>query len=384
MNLFAAVSSGDAAVLIVVVGARLVVPLFIPRFPLPAMFAALVIDAADQSIFQKMTDLDLTGYQSYDKALDVYYLAIAYTAVMRNWSSPYQHSVGAFLWYYRLVGVALFEFTQARWLLLVFPNTFEYFYDAIEGARTRWNATRFAHRTVVLIAAGIWIFIKLPQEYWIHVAQLDTTDLIKEDILGVPADTPWSEALAQNMWAYGVIAALIVIVGTALWAIFRRLPRGDWPFTFSSDTVGRRTGWVPAPDHVRIAFFGWSLAEKIALVGLSSVIFFTIYPESDASTFEVFLIAALTVVVNAAVSWWRDRAGRRVRNAVALFAATLLVNLGSLWLFANLFADEGVRVTLRDVSFFAFLIAVLVTYYDNALLHRERCRANEAASVPAA
>ena len=137
---------------------------------------------------------------------------------------------------------------------------------------------------------------------------------------------------------------------------------------------------MPGPDHVRLAFFGWSLAEKVALVGLSSVIFFTIYPDSDASTIEVFLIAALTVVVNAAVSWWRQHSGRRIRNAVGLFVATLLVNLGSLWLFANLFSDEGVRVTLRDVSFFAFLIAVLVTYYDNALLHRERCRANEAST----
>ena len=73
-------------VFIVVVLARLLVPLLIPRFALPAILAALVIDAADQTIFQQFTDLDLEGYQGYDKALDVYYLAIAYLSTFRNWT----------------------------------------------------------------------------------------------------------------------------------------------------------------------------------------------------------------------------------------------------------------------------------------------------------
>ena len=50
------------------------------------MLAALVIDGLDQTIFQTFTSLDLSGYQSYDKALDVYYLSIAYTATLRNWT----------------------------------------------------------------------------------------------------------------------------------------------------------------------------------------------------------------------------------------------------------------------------------------------------------
>ena len=63
-----------------VVFARLAVPLFIPRFPLPAVLLALIIDGVDQSIFQaaNMTSV-LANYQSYDKALDIYYLVIAYT-----------------------------------------------------------------------------------------------------------------------------------------------------------------------------------------------------------------------------------------------------------------------------------------------------------------
>ena len=120
-----------------VVGARFVLPLFIPAFPLPAIIGCLVLDAADQSIFQAF-GYDPPGYQSYDKAMDVFYLAVAYLATMRNWQALPAYRVGQFLYFYRLVGVVAFELTHTRALLLVFPNTFEYFFIAYEGIRTRW------------------------------------------------------------------------------------------------------------------------------------------------------------------------------------------------------------------------------------------------------
>ena len=70
-----------------------------------------------------------------------------------------------------------FELTQIRAFLLIFPNTFEYFFDFYEGVRARWDPRRMSQRLVIGAAAFIWIFIKLPQEWWIHVAQLDTTDI---------------------------------------------------------------------------------------------------------------------------------------------------------------------------------------------------------------
>jgi hypothetical protein len=67
-----------STVFVCVVLIRFFLPLLIPKFPLPAILGCLVMDAADQSIFQAFTDDPLPGYQAYDKALDVYYLAIAY------------------------------------------------------------------------------------------------------------------------------------------------------------------------------------------------------------------------------------------------------------------------------------------------------------------
>src|SRR4029450_1022027 len=79
--------SSDLIVFWAVVGARVLVPLAVFRFPLPAMLAALVIDGLDQTIFQSVTSLPLENYQSYDKALDVYYLSLAYLSMLRNWVS---------------------------------------------------------------------------------------------------------------------------------------------------------------------------------------------------------------------------------------------------------------------------------------------------------
>lgn len=87
--------------------------------------------------------------------------------------------VSRFLFYYRLVGVALFELLESRTLLLIFPNTFEYFFIFYEVVRLKWDLEVLTKKKSILAAALIWIFIKLPQEYWIHIAKLDTTDLIR-------------------------------------------------------------------------------------------------------------------------------------------------------------------------------------------------------------
>ena len=111
------------------------------------ILAALVLDAVDGSLLEQFTDVD-TGpdgpYQSFDKALDIYYLAIAYLSTMRNWTSDAAFRVAQFLFYYRLVGVLAFELTDARAMLLIFPNTFEYFFIAYEVLRLRFDPARWS------------------------------------------------------------------------------------------------------------------------------------------------------------------------------------------------------------------------------------------------
>jgi hypothetical protein len=136
---------GVTLVFAAVVFGRFLLPLLIPAYPLPALIACLLLDSADQTIFQAF-GYDPPGYQGYDKAMDVYYLAIAYITTLRNWDSVAAFAVGRFLYFYRLIGVLAFELAQLRALLLVFPNTFEYFFIAYEGVRSRWDPRRWGPR----------------------------------------------------------------------------------------------------------------------------------------------------------------------------------------------------------------------------------------------
>jgi hypothetical protein len=359
----------DGLVFWLVVGSRVLVPLAIPRLPLPAMLAALVIDGLDQTIFQTFTSLDLTGYQSYDKALDVYYLSIAYVATLRNWTHLDAFVVSRFLYYYRLVGVVAFELTQIRALLLVFPNTFEYFFDFYEAVRIRWDPRRMSRRLVVGAAAFIWIFIKLPQEWWIHVAQLDATDLIKERIFGVPTDTSWTDAIAANP-----LPLVLAMVGVALlavgawWLITPKLPPADRPPTFAADTRQPKLD----PDLVeRIRkerarnLLDRELVEKVVLVSLVSIIFGRMLPGVDASPLGIAAGVGVVIVINAAVGDWLIRRARQLgyHTTTRQFLGTLAVNLAIVAI-GQLVLDVLRGPTLEHALLFVLLLSLIVTLYD--------------------
>ena len=362
------ITSGGV-IFVAVVAARILVPLAIPRYPLPAMIAALVIDGLDQTIFQTFTDVPLDNYQSYDKALDVYYLSIAYTASLRNWTNLDAFGVSRFLYYYRLVGVVAFELSQVRALLLVFPNTFEYFFDAYEAVRIRWNPRRMSRRLVIGIAAFIWIFIKLPQEWWIHVAQLDATDFIKEQIFGVAKDATWAETFAARplvLVAVGV--AIIVFFVAAWWVITRRLPPADHPPTFDADAN------QPMVDSDRIdrmrkvmatKVVDRELVEKIVLVGLVSIIFGRMLPGVEASPLGIAVGVAVVIVVN---GWISDYLIRRARTlgyhtATRQFLGTLVVNVVIVEV-GQLILDVLRGPTLQHALVFVLLLSLIVTLYD--------------------
>jgi hypothetical protein len=358
--------SMDLVIFGIVVALRIVVPLFIPKFPLPAMILAMIIDAADQTIFQSFTSLDLTNYQSYDKALDVYYLAIAYLSTMRNWQHQVAFDTSRFLWYYRLVGVALFEIFHIRALLLIFPNTFEYFFDFYQGVRTRWNPLRMSKRLVIGAAAFIWIVIKLPQEYWIHVAQLDTTDLIKEDLFGIPVDTGFGEIISDNpLFFVALFCFLAALVIGLRYLIQQKLPPKDWNLTFrdhpSDVSVEALNQQVRS---MRGKVFTSELLEKTVLLTLIMTIFVRIVPGTPSSPWEQMVMIAVLLILNILVSeavvrvmGWSDQA------VVGSFVGTMAVNTVIVALARQLLpGDRSFHWTAA--LFFVFMISVMLTFYD--------------------
>jgi hypothetical protein len=359
--------TSDLLIFWIIVAARFLVPLAIPRFPLPAILAALIIDAADQTIFQQFTDLPLEGYQGYDKALDIYYLTIAYISTLRNWTNLFAFRVSRFLFYWRLVGVVLFELTQLRPLLLIFPNTFEYFFIFYEAVRLRWDPKRLTKRFVIGAAAAIWIFIKLPQEYWIHIAQLDTTDFIKQDIFGVPTDTPWSEILATNLWVIPVLIVVVVLILVVARWITRRLPPPDWGLKVAADPIPAAFAEGNEGSDMNTQserFVNAALIEKIVLISLVSAIFAQVLPGVQASLLEIAIGVAFVIVINTALSQWLARRGTDWGSTLRQFIVMSVVNFGLVLVYAWLLPNFDGSINLGNTLFFALLLTLIVTLFD--------------------
>lgn len=357
----------DGVIFGTVIAARILVPLAIPRFPLPAMLAALVIDGVDQTIFQTFTRLDLAGYQTYDKALDVYYLSIAYTATLRNWTHHTAIAVGRFLYYFRLVGVVLFEITQVRALLLVFPNTFEYVFDLYEAIRARWDPRRLSDRFVIGAAAIIWIFIKLPQEWWIHVARLDATDLLKEVVFGVPLEASWIDAVAARPIV--AVVAVTVMVGLAIaarWLLLHRLPPADHRLTLDADK-GQKPVDPAAVERERRRLarrlFDRELVEKTALIALVSIIFGRMLPGVDATPLETAIGIGIIIVVNTAITEALVRQGASWQSGIRQFAVMLVINIGIVAV-GQALVTSLTEQRLEHAFVFAGLLTLIVTLYD--------------------
>jgi hypothetical protein len=350
--LLAELGADDRAIAAIAL-ARLLLPLLILRVPL-VIVAALVLDAADNSLLEAFSDVDLGPdgpYQSFDKALDIYYLAIAYLATMRNWTSHAAFRIGRFLFYYRLVGVFLFEVLDSRAMLLVFPNTFEYFFIVYELVNLRYKPARFPAGFWLATAAGLWAVVKLPQEYWTHVEQGDFTD-----------------AAADHPVVYLVCGLVVGCLAAGLVLVVRpRLPERDWNRRLAAGRPdhGLADAHARHAQRLRKREVLWGeLAEKILLLGLLAVVFASILPGVTATWLEVEVAAAAVVCANTAISIVYARSERLTLESVgAELAALLAVNLGLVYIASRLIGDRD-DFPVGEGLFFACLGTLILWLYD--------------------
>lgn len=371
----------DELIFALVVIARLGLPLAISRYPLPAILGCLVVDAADQSIFHSFTSLSLDNYQTYDKALDVYYLALAYVATIRNWGGGPDFVVGRALWYYRLVGVMLFEYTSSRWVLFVFPNTFEYFFIALELYKVRRDPNRLTLRHLVTIAAVIWIVVKLPQEWWIHIAQRDVTDDLRA-WFGVQPDSSWADAIANRPALAVVLLLGAVALGCVAVLALRTLPPPLWARTLDADRQGALMGWRPPRRRMGPqAYFGWTFVEKVVLVGLVAAIFARILPGAEVRLSRNLLVTAYLIAMNTLLSQWLARRGTAWRNTVVEVGAMGAANLGVLLVTVAVLGGGNDPSPFGTTLFLVALLTVVVVLYDRSIgVYQERAGTSDGSS----
>jgi hypothetical protein len=133
------------------------------RWPFYGALAAILIDLSDLFI---MNLVDLGGvddYQTFDKYLDqAYMLTFLYVALTR-WRG-HERSVSAGLYAFRFAGFAAFELTQARSVLLLFPNFFEAWFVLIAARHEFHLEHRLTGRFLVALCPveaveAIWDFV---------------------------------------------------------------------------------------------------------------------------------------------------------------------------------------------------------------------------------
>ncbi|HEY6596977.1 MAG TPA: hypothetical protein VI011_23165 [Asanoa sp.] len=170
------------------------------------------------------------------------------------------------------------------------------------------------------------MFVTLPQQWWIHIAQRD-----------------FSETLDAYAWLGPAIAGALVGLALVLrYALRPRLPAHDWswhlaadPLSAETDTVAERNRWVAARGRL------WSVGtlEKVVLVGLLWGSTLRCCP-IRATSLQLFLGTAAFVVVNAAIGPWVARGARGAEPVLLAFGARVVLNVGLV-----LLGCSGPRVT---------------------------------------
>ncbi|MCP1392271.1 MAG: hypothetical protein J5I35_05895 [Methanothrix harundinacea] len=340
----------DQLVFWIVVAVRFLLPLTIPRYPLLGIVGCMIVDAIDQMIFQQFTDLPLEGYQNYDKALDIYYLTIAYISTLRNWPDHFAFQLGRFLFYFRLVGVGLFELTLYRPILLIFPNVFEYFFIFYEATRLRWDPDHLTGGRLIAAAAFILVVIKLPQEYWIHIADMNTVDWI-----------------ISQLWGVLVLVAWGTVIVTGLHEVLRGVaPAPDRPSILddSKHATIAEGSLMEAERRRQNGLVNWEVAEKIGLISLLIIIFAQILPQVRASNLGIIVGVAAIIVINTLLSQWLARRGTEWSSILKEFVVISGMNLGIILVAAFLLPSIDWSINLRNTLFMVPLWTLNITLYD--------------------
>jgi len=151
--------------IIIIGGIRVIGSLPVLRWAFVGALIAIAVDFSDLFL-KNLIDLGgLKDYQRFDKIADLVYMG-CFLWVSRRWTGPAKDwALGLFA--FRMVGLAAFELSEARWILLVFPNLFEFWYVANAGI-LHWRPNKVLDRRGGVVLLLALLPLKLFQEYVLH------------------------------------------------------------------------------------------------------------------------------------------------------------------------------------------------------------------------
>jgi len=165
---------------IIVILIRLVVPLTIFRWPLWGGLASGIVDALDVVLITFINQGDFGNYHNVDKILDWYFLLFM-AIVSLKWNLL-EKRIALSLFGYRTIGVILFEILNLRYILLVFPNLFLYWWYFV-AARDKFFPQYKLTKKRVIVVLILLLIPKMIQEYLLHYVQVQPWEWIKEKFI---------------------------------------------------------------------------------------------------------------------------------------------------------------------------------------------------------
>ena len=120
---------------LIIASARIAGSLPVLRWAFFGALLAIVVDFSDLFMMNLINLGGVGNYQTFDKWIDQVYMLTFLWVAVRQWDGPGK-TVAIWLFAFRAIGFFAFEFTESRWILMLFPNVFEFWFVAIAGATT--------------------------------------------------------------------------------------------------------------------------------------------------------------------------------------------------------------------------------------------------------
>jgi hypothetical protein len=149
---------------------RIVGSLPVLRWPFAGAVLSIAVDLFDLLLINVLDLGGIPDYQSLDKYLDQFQLALFLIVAIRGWSGV-ERNVALTLYLYRLIGFVTFELTGVRAILLLFPNVFEFWFILVAGLHAARRVPDWTPRRLLGVL-GVLLVLKEIQEWALHDAKL--------------------------------------------------------------------------------------------------------------------------------------------------------------------------------------------------------------------
>lgn len=149
---------------------RVAVPLVILKFPFIGGLLSAGLDHFDLNLASAFGE-EIQNYQRVDKILDFFYLSLE-ALVALSWVNIRVKRAALSLFFYRSLGILLFEITNTRAFLFFFPNFFEFLfllYLFYQGISSKDYITSKKDKIFFFLALLFFFSFKLYQEYSLHI-----------------------------------------------------------------------------------------------------------------------------------------------------------------------------------------------------------------------